>query len=179
MEFNDLTGKRFEQWIVLARASNGPSKMTRYLCRCDCGQERIVQAVHLTKGRSTKCWDCYKSRYGQSALDVVVKTKYNGYKQNAKAKGRDFELSLEAFKSLVVAPCHYCGIPPTAMIGGYRRVKKRKFAPVHGVDRVDNSKPYLLTNCVSCCSDCNYMKKGQGLDDFIQRCIRIAERHGT
>jgi very-short-patch-repair endonuclease len=49
-EFNDLTGKQFGDWQVLYRNDN-----RTYMCRCSCGEEKIVQAYHLLHGKSKSC----------------------------------------------------------------------------------------------------------------------------
>ena len=52
--FEDLTGKKFGRWTVLSRepSKNGASM---WLCRCDCGTERVVDAHGLRRGTSTSC----------------------------------------------------------------------------------------------------------------------------
>ena len=58
MRFTDLTGQRFGRWLVLSRVESiklPSSTKTRYLCRCDCGSERIVQAGNLISGLSLSC----------------------------------------------------------------------------------------------------------------------------
>lgn len=177
MRFQDFTGKQFGEWFVIERAENS-RKMTRYFCRCSCGSKSIVQAVHLRNGVSTRCRDCYESRNGMSDLESVAKLKFSMYRNNAKAKGRVFELTLDTFRALVCSSCFYCGDLPSKPRIGYRGVRRTKSAPVHGVDRKDNDAGYVLDNCVPCCSGCNYMKKNHSISDFIDRCSRIAERHG-
>lgn len=58
MVFNDLTGKKINRWTVLSRAPNSKNRDTQWLCKCDCGTEKVVRAGHLTKGRSISC-GCY------------------------------------------------------------------------------------------------------------------------
>lgn len=53
--YNDLTGQKFERLTVIARAENSPCGMTKWLCRCDCGAERIVFAKHLRSGATKSC----------------------------------------------------------------------------------------------------------------------------
>lgn len=52
----DLVGRRFERLTVLSlvpeRASGGGS---RWLCRCDCGTEKVVAAKHLKDGNVRSC----------------------------------------------------------------------------------------------------------------------------
>lgn len=56
--FIDLTGKKFNRWLVLKRVSNDKHNLTQWLCRCDCGTERIVLGNSLRNGRSKSC-GCY------------------------------------------------------------------------------------------------------------------------
>lgn len=52
----DLVGKKYGRWTVIAAAEQYPcGQGTRYLCRCDCGTERIIAATSLVKGRSNSC----------------------------------------------------------------------------------------------------------------------------
>lgn len=53
--FRDLTSQRFGKWLVLSQTENAPTGRVRWLCRCDCGEERAVVAGHLVSGNSTSC----------------------------------------------------------------------------------------------------------------------------
>lgn len=63
----DLTGKRFGQWMVLGQAedyispSNG-KHCAMWLCKCNCKYGTIakVRGGHLTGGKSTRCKNCYR-----------------------------------------------------------------------------------------------------------------------
>lgn len=48
----DLTGQRFGRWTAIERISG---KATRYLCRCDCGNEKTVDGNSLKAGGSLSC----------------------------------------------------------------------------------------------------------------------------
>jgi hypothetical protein len=55
-KFQNLTGGRYGQWLVLFYAGvsrTGPSSM--WQCRCNCGVERIVGGSELTCDRSKSC----------------------------------------------------------------------------------------------------------------------------
>lgn len=49
-----LVGKRFWRWTVLSFAKR-TSKDSLWLCRCDCGTERIVGANHLKSNGTMSC----------------------------------------------------------------------------------------------------------------------------
>lgn len=49
----DLHGRRFGRLVVIARAAN--TCRTRWMCRCDCGNETIVFSHSLTRGLTKSC----------------------------------------------------------------------------------------------------------------------------
>jgi hypothetical protein len=53
--FIDLTGQRFGRWSVIERAANDTGWRPTWLCRCDCGTERVVDSHNLKKGGSQSC----------------------------------------------------------------------------------------------------------------------------
>lgn len=59
----DLSGQRFGRLLVIAEAprkrdSDGAS-VTVWLCRCDCGKEKIVRTKSMTSGTVTSC-GCFR-----------------------------------------------------------------------------------------------------------------------
>lgn len=50
----DLTGKRFENLIVLRRVENKNGRVA-YLCKCDCGKEFITLSQHIINGFAKSC----------------------------------------------------------------------------------------------------------------------------
>ena len=52
---NDLSGQRFGRLTVLRLTENIVGKKKRYVCKCDCGNEIIVQAGNLTNGHTQSC----------------------------------------------------------------------------------------------------------------------------
>lgn len=51
----NLTGKRFGYWVVLERTGADRSGKPTWLCRCECGTERIVTGSNLRGGYSKSC----------------------------------------------------------------------------------------------------------------------------
>lgn len=54
-ELIDLTGRRFGDWIVIARGENAKLGVPRWLCECACGARRLVRGPHLRNGVSRSC----------------------------------------------------------------------------------------------------------------------------
>lgn len=53
MESIDLTGKRFGQLVAIRREESKGA--TRWLCKCDCGNEKVVDYSNLVDGRTKTC----------------------------------------------------------------------------------------------------------------------------
>lgn len=51
----DLTGQRFGRLVVIERTENSAQGGARWLCRCDCGNEKIVHRRELLNGDARSC----------------------------------------------------------------------------------------------------------------------------
>lgn len=51
----DLIGQKFGRWVVLELSENTISYHSKWLCKCECGTEKIVRAGSLKKGDSKSC----------------------------------------------------------------------------------------------------------------------------
>jgi hypothetical protein len=83
-------------------------------------------------------------------LDYKKSPTYKSYQDRAikKFPGQAV-LSKKDFSDLTQKECHYCG----------------KEGP-NGIDRIDNTTGYVLSNCVPCCKHCNYVKGDLSKEDF-------------
>lgn len=70
----DMTGKRCGWWTVIKRVPRPEYKTGNgvwWLCRCDCGTERVVVGTTLRNGTSQSC-GCMRAD--------MTRSKWNGYK---------------------------------------------------------------------------------------------------
>jgi hypothetical protein len=56
----DLAGRKFYRWSVVSRAGSSQRGRTLWLCRCECGVERKVEAMNLLQHKSKSC-GCLRS----------------------------------------------------------------------------------------------------------------------
>lgn len=66
----DLSGRRFGRLTVIRRTET-KSNRTRWICRCDCGQEKIVTSRDLKSGRVKSCGCLYRDRRGNNRKDLT------------------------------------------------------------------------------------------------------------
>lgn len=93
--------------------------------------------------------------------ESLLKAIYSRYRNGANKRGLEFNISIELMDKYFRADCYYCGV----------------MVHIIGLDRVDNSIGYVDGNIVSCCEECNRMKRVQSQDDFIKRCRAISMNH--
>lgn len=63
-KLNDLIGQKFGMLTVVSREEND-GKHVRYLCKCDCGNEKIFYSNNLKRGLSTSCGCFRKDKLSQ------------------------------------------------------------------------------------------------------------------
>jgi hypothetical protein len=74
MNVVDITGQTFSRWTVIGRAATSDKgQSARWVCRCECGNEKEVPSIVLRQGRSKSC-GCFRIEHTTSA-----KTKHGHY----------------------------------------------------------------------------------------------------
>lgn len=166
-------GQRFTHLTVVRFVRKDERGRKFYLCRCDCGVRKIVQATLLRNGNTKSC-GCKTSE-----LKTIARTLPNNgasvgqimayYRGHAKKWNRPFELTRQEFEELIRMPCHYCGVlwSNRHVPGDFR---------YNGVDRIDSSLGYTVGNVVPCCVMCNLAKRNWSQARFLAWIKRVA-RH--
>jgi hypothetical protein len=166
----NLTGRRFGHWLVLERRPV-PHGNTQYLCRCDCGVEKLVLHGNLRGGISTGCRTCKGIRTRKRGSHAAVTRAYHNVRNNAARRGLNFRLTREEYVRLASQPCHYCGAEPRAVVkchwGAGRFI-------CNGIDRVDNREGYVTGNMVACCKRCNLAKRDMTVAEFLRWARQVA-----
>jgi hypothetical protein len=94
------------------------------------------------KRRTTKKYKEYIKNYQSSP-----QKRYWRAQHDAEKNGKSFNLTLEDYTNLISQPCIYCDYElGTKVLQG------------SGLDRIDNTIGYELSNVQSCCMFCNYLR---------------------
>lgn len=162
-------GQVFGKLTVISDApslTNGKKKTRAFSCHCECGQIAVVRGSHLLNGHAKSC-GCDSRSDGSKN---VWETEFNNYVGGSSRRKNppEWKLTLEEFIGLVQGDCDYCGDPPSMPT----QVGKPKLLR-NGIDRVDNSVGYIISNCVPCCYLCNLMKHNRTKDKFIGHAKKI------
>lgn len=174
--FGKLTILRFDSYKKPGKAIHS---LEYFLCACDCGNEKIICGRAVTSGNTKSCGCSYiESRKKNSISFIKPDTGFNclfsNYKRSAIVRKKTFNLSKEEFKKLTKQDCYYCGDPLS-----YIKTSRSISTPLdrgyvfNGIDRVDSSIGYELSNCITCCGICNKMKMVLGQEVFLNKIKQI------
>ena len=147
-----------------------PTRTVRYVdCMCSCGITKQVKVSQITSGKAKSC-GCLSRATLQSNIskrEAGIRAVLRVYNYSAKDRGLDFSLDRETFERLTTSNCVYCGVEPLQFQTRFSEFK------YNGIDRVDNTKGYILENCVPCCKLCNRMKDVLSVEDFKSHINKI------
>jgi len=130
-----MIGKRVEMLVVVGRLQSG-----KLLCKCDCGNERIIRTGHFNTG-STKSCGCHASRHGHcnnrektreytSYFNMIARCTKPSNKRYSDYGGKGIIVCdrwLESFTNFISD----MGVCPDGM----------------QIDRIDNNGNYEPSNC--------------------------------
>lgn len=178
--FRDRTGERHALLQVLSLHKKQPEGTSLWLCRCDCGIEKVINGRDIQRGHTLSC-GCL----GRAALsgspganklapgEASFRGLFSQYKRSARYRTLAFDLSETQFRDLTQGNCAYCGLPPTREYSAGPSVNGPFIA--NGVDRWENDVGYTVENSRPCCSDCNMAKGTMTPASWLAWVRRIAE----
>jgi hypothetical protein len=181
----DLAGKKFHRLTVLnySHSHIQPSMQKRAIWNviCDCGKKFQISTANLTGGQTKSC-GCYIAELRKKGMiklnpESAIEEQYRLTKGQAKKRNKDFDLTYEQYKKIVIKDCHYCNAKPYQK---YSQVKNSKKIKLNGIDRINTKIGYTIDNCVPCCGVCNTMKMDKSLDEFLTKIAEIYQKcHST
>ena len=189
--FLDRTNMRYGRLSVIKHNGKDDRGKHLWLCKCDCGNEKVVVADNLSSGKSKSC-GCLKKEFlsksgNQFGLykdrqQAMMKVQYSHLKRRHKQNKMNGKiLDFNTFSELSKSECKYCGLEYSKEIEdrlNESNNKKRlsdEILKINGIDRIDSNVGYTKENSVSCCKYCNFAKHTMSEDDFYKWIRRVYE----
>lgn len=149
----DLTGKKFGRLTVIKRAENSKSNQPRWLCRCECGTEKIILAQSLKRGGTKSC-GCYQDEVKRNSHQNLKhgQTGSRLYKIWANMKKRCYnpkDKRYHCYGARGITVCEewkndFIAFHDWAYANGYDDTVPRG---VCTIDRIDTNGNYCPENC--------------------------------
>lgn len=179
----DETGKVYNRLTVVSLEFVPEKRRHLWLCRCSCGSEKLAPGEGLRNGSYQSCGCLARENSVNnpkmvSTRDSSIANLLGQYKINCKrsTKQLNFDLTYNEFVDLISRDCGYCGKPPREIASRRKHVDSTRLM-ANGIDRIDSSLGYSITNCVPCCSECNLAKMDVSAGDFIRMCYSVVMLH--
>lgn len=145
--------------------NNSKRKRAMFKCECACGKIFNSRADHILNKRSKSCGCLSGPAHILPDNQAAINDIYRNYKCGAKIRNLNFDLSMDEFKDLIFKNCTYCDTKPSEHF--WKITNKSYYKLIYnGIDRIDPTGGYTISNCVSCCPQCNYAKSDLDLKDF-------------
>lgn len=186
--FKDRTNDRYGRLTVVSHGGKDHRNKHLWLCRCDCGNDKVVVSDNLSSGKSNSC-GCLRIesltsgnhlfKLDEDRESALLKVQYSHLKRRNRKKGFTGVISLSTFSVMAKMPCKYCGLKYSKEIEDRTsESKKQKKLSDHilkcnGIDRVDSSKGYSEKNTVTCCKICNTAKSELSEVEFYSWIKRV------
>lgn len=156
-------GETFNELTILSIASyhRDTGKITRVLCLCSCGVEKIISLSKVVSGATKSCGHLvyvHTEEDRQSGINTII----SRYKDKSQRRGLTLELSDADIGLIIKQDCYYCGLPPSQQAMHHGKL----ILQYNGIDRVNNDLGYTKENSVPCCHFCNRAKYTHSEEDF-------------
>ena len=188
--FKDRIGDQYGRLTVISHAGKDHRNKHLWLCKCTCGNTKIVVADNLSSKKSKSC-GCLKQEFlakkgNQFGLYLdrevaMLKVQYSHIRKRNHKKGFKDIISFDEFVRLSKSPCKYCGISHSREIEDRLCESKNKqklsdeVLLINGIDRVDPDYGYTFDNVAPCCSKCNFAKHSMQEIEFFEWVQKVYE----
>lgn len=142
-KFKDITGQVFGRLTVLAPRKVG--RKYRWLCRCECGNETIVQRGALLGGTTASC-GCLATEMLIARSSTHCMTRTPEHRTWAGMKSRCYNQHTHSFSDYGGRGITVCNRWRESFEAFYADMGPRP-SPRHSLDRIDNDGNYEPGNC--------------------------------
>lgn len=181
----NLINQKFGKLLVIALINSDRNGHTRFLCRCECGQETTVLSTHLVGGKIKSCgcisaqegplsssWTGYGEISGHFWKNIV----YSASGEKGTRTKLKINIDIRFIWKLFLKQNRQCALSGLKLTFP-KNAKDKSWTA--SLDRIDSSKGYVRNNIQWVHKDINMMKRTYNQKYFIEMCKLIAKNNPT
>jgi len=143
----DITGKRVGKLVVIKKIAEGHRGCPqRWLCKCDCGKEKIISKGPLLKGNIKSC-GCERKRITKENMTKHGKRQTNLYMRWLSMKGRCLNPKNKKFKNYGERGINVCDSWKNDFMSFYDWAVRSGYKKSLSLERIDVNGNYCPENC--------------------------------
>ncbi len=137
--FVDLTERKFGRLVVIKRVKNNQWEHPCWLCKCDCGNIKIISSCNLSNDKTKSC-GCSRIKHGHTRKGQKTKT-YQSWHDMIQRCTNHNDKKYNDYGNRGITICQ-------RWMKFENFLKDMSDAPRgHQIDRIDNNKGYNKSNC--------------------------------
>lgn len=160
----DYTGNKYGHLTAVKLVRyDATNRASIWLYRCDCGNERELQAKSVNAGRIRTCGKCelkYKLRASEVRVTGSMRKLYSNEIRRASKEGHRWALSIEDFSEKCTSSCGLCGTGPNNKLRGTR-------LHFNKLELLNVQAGYTVDNVVAACKRCHMATDKLGIEQTI------------
>ena len=171
-----IVGQEYGQWTIISteikRHSEKNNRTAYFKVKCTCGREGWRAAHTLISGTTKSCKSCCKS---PNNINTYVLSYFNRAKKRAEISQFEFDLTPDYLQNLFIQQDNKCALSNVLIEFRPSYLKNEQTA---SLDRIDNSKGYIIGNVQWVHKQVNFMKGIMEQTEFIEFCKLISSKCG-
>ena len=144
--FIDLSGKRFGMLTIIKRVENANAWKTQWLCKCDCGTEKVIRGNDITTGKTISC-GCFGLKKRNEASTTHGMSKTRMFRIHNLMKDRCSNPHNPHYKYYGGRGITVCDEWKNDFMNFYNWAIDNGYSDELTIDRVDNNGNYEPNNC--------------------------------
>lgn len=143
---DDIIGTKVGNLLIIRRVENGKNSQKKYLCKCDCGNEKIVYYSNLIRNHTTSC-GCKRSKNLKEIATKHGKSNTRLFRIWCEMKHRCVLKSDTNYANYGARGITVCDEWKNDFAKFYNWAMKNGYQENLTIDRIDNNGNYEPSNC--------------------------------
>ena len=142
----DLVGQRFSRLVVIKPMGHDSKGNALWLCKCDCGNERIINVSCLKRGYNKSC-GCLRAEGNSQRTHGLTRSRL--WRIHSQMKIRCYDKNSDAYKNYGARGITICDewLGKNGLKNFSEWAYSNGYSEKLTIDRKDNSKGYSPNNC--------------------------------